>query len=129
MTDDTPDIRRDAKYYGRHLVAFYAGLTPVFIALLYAVFYVQSFVWFFVVSLAGVFATFAVTMCILPYPICASCGKTVRQRRLDIHAETGKRSYCCSACNIRWIVEPNSLGNGVGTACGSAGTRSSQTGR
>ena len=105
MIDDTPDIRRDAKYYNRHLVAFYVGLTPVFVALLCASFYVQSFVWFLVVFLAGFLATFAITKCIVPYPICESCGKTVRQRPLDIHAETDGPSYYCSACNIRWVVE------------------------
>ena len=107
MINDTLGIRRDANYYRRHLIAFYAGLTPVFVALLIAVLYVQSFVWFLAVSLAGLLATFAITMCVLPYPVCASCGNAVRQRRLDINASSGERSYRCTACKIRWVVELN----------------------
>ncbi len=128
MTDHTPDIRRDTKYYRRHLVAFYAGLTPIFVALLYTGFYVQSFVWFLVVTLAGFLVTVTITMCILPYPICATCGRTVRQRPLGIHAETGRASYYCSACDIRWIVEElHKPCNGTEATCDSTGKRSIRT--
>lgn len=105
MTAETPNIRRDTKHYKRRLIAFYAGLTPVFIALLYASFYVQSFAWFLGVSVAGFLATVAITMCILPYPTCGTCGRTVRQLPLGVQAETGRLSYYCSACNIQWVID------------------------
>jgi sorbitol-specific phosphotransferase system component IIC len=121
MTEDATDIRHDAEHYTRHLTAFYIGLTPTCIALLYVSFFVQSFIWFLVVVIAGCLATFAITMCILPYPICATCGRTVRQRP--------RPTYYCSACNIQWIVEElHKPCCGTGATCESTGTRSTQAG-
>ncbi len=117
MTNDIPIVRYDTKHHARHLFAFYVGLAPICVAMLYTVFAVQSFAWFLVVTLAGFLFTVAVTMRIMPYPICPTCDRTIRQRPLNTHAETGGPTYYCVDCNTRWIVDMNRSDKQMATTC------------
>ena len=117
MTNDIPIVRYDTKHHVRHLFAFYVGLAPICVAILYTVFAVQSFAGFLVVMVAGFLLTVAFTMRIMSYPICPTCDRTIRQRPLNTHAETDGPTYYCFDCNTRWIVDMNWSDKQMAMAC------------
>ena len=113
MTDRKPDIRRDTKHGAREFAAFVVGSLPLVLALFVTGVLMRSGFWTLISLLAGLPIVFLIMWIFARHPTYDSCGRAVRQKTLDTDLETGKLSYYCPGCNIRWITDLNAPGFGT----------------
>lgn len=114
MRTHDAEVRRDKAYGARELASFLVGSLPLVLSLFVTGVLMRSAMWSLASVLFGLPAAFLIMRTIARDPTCSSCGKVIRQESLDTDTVSGKLSYYCADCNIRWVTDLNAPGYGSG---------------
>ena len=111
MAEIKPEVRHDSKHGACELASFVVGGFPLVIALVITGALMQSGFWSTIALLIGLPVAFLIMSIVSRDPTCGSCGRTICQKILEPDSDTGKLSYYCAECNIRWITDLNAPGH------------------